>query len=140
MARAPRRGDDWYAAGQLANGIYGGSFSSRLTPNIREDKGYTYSPHSSIRQLGATLGWSPQPTWPRRRRPWWRCSTSSAGSRRCAERRRADATVQYLTGTRPGHLTQSGLAETIADLLTDGKGVEWLRSTPLAWRPRRPRR
>ena len=49
--QAPRRTDDWYAAGQLANGIFGGSFSSRLTQNIREDKGYTYSPHSGIRHL-----------------------------------------------------------------------------------------
>lgn len=31
---------------RLANIIYGGSFGSRLTRNIREDKGYTYSPHS----------------------------------------------------------------------------------------------
>jgi zinc protease len=32
----------------LANLIFGGYFSSRWTENIREDKGYTYSPHSSI--------------------------------------------------------------------------------------------
>ncbi len=31
---------------RLANTIYGGSFGSRLIRNIREDKGYTYSPHS----------------------------------------------------------------------------------------------
>lgn len=30
----------------VANTIYGGSFGSRLTQNIREDKGYTYSPGS----------------------------------------------------------------------------------------------
>ncbi len=32
----------------LANQILGGSFSSRITSNIREDKGYTYSPRSTI--------------------------------------------------------------------------------------------
>jgi predicted Zn-dependent peptidase len=32
----------------LANLIFGGYFSSRWTENIREDKGYTYSPHSGI--------------------------------------------------------------------------------------------
>jgi zinc protease len=37
-----------YAAFQLANLIFGGYFSSRLVENIREDKGYTYSPHSSV--------------------------------------------------------------------------------------------
>ncbi|GAA1790377.1 pitrilysin family protein [Luedemannella flava] len=33
---------------QLANLIFGGYFSSRWVENIREDKGYTYSPHSMI--------------------------------------------------------------------------------------------
>ena len=39
---------------RLANSIYGGSFGSRLTRNIREDKGYTYSPYSYV----ANLRWS----------------------------------------------------------------------------------
>ncbi len=30
------------------NAMLGGSFSSRITSNIREDKGYTYSPRSSV--------------------------------------------------------------------------------------------
>jgi len=33
---------------QLANLIFGGYFSSRWVENIREDKGYTYGPHSMI--------------------------------------------------------------------------------------------
>lgn len=37
-----------HAALQLANLIFGGYFSSRWTENIREDKGYTYGPHSSV--------------------------------------------------------------------------------------------
>jgi predicted Zn-dependent peptidase len=37
-----------HAALQLANLVYGGYFSSRWVENIREDKGYTYSPHSAI--------------------------------------------------------------------------------------------
>jgi zinc protease len=44
----PRRGEPDYPATQVANGIYGGLFSSRLTTNIREDKGYTYSPYSYV--------------------------------------------------------------------------------------------
>ncbi len=44
----PLRGDADYEASQVANAIYGGSFSSRLTSNIREDKGYTYSPYSYL--------------------------------------------------------------------------------------------
>lgn len=39
--------DDWIAL-QLTNTLLGGYFSSRITANIREDKGYTYSPRSSL--------------------------------------------------------------------------------------------
>ena len=44
----PTRGDPDYASTQVANAIYGGMFGSRLTLNIREDKGYTYSPWSAL--------------------------------------------------------------------------------------------
>ncbi len=56
-ASALARVDDRYPALQLANLIFGGYFSSRWTENIREDKGYTYGPHSRIDHhvLGSTL-------------------------------------------------------------------------------------
>jgi zinc protease len=47
-AFGPLRGDPDYETVQVANAIYGGSFGSRLTSNIREDKGYTYSPFSFL--------------------------------------------------------------------------------------------
>ena len=50
-ARRPaRRGrtDPDLAAVRLANMIFGGYFSSRLVENIRERRGYTYSPRSSV--------------------------------------------------------------------------------------------
>jgi predicted Zn-dependent peptidase len=37
-----------YIALQVTNTLLGGSFGSRITSNIREDKGYTYSPRSAI--------------------------------------------------------------------------------------------
>lgn len=43
----PRTHPD-HAALQLANLIFGGYFSSRWVENIREDKGYTYGPHSVV--------------------------------------------------------------------------------------------
>jgi predicted Zn-dependent peptidase len=46
--RGPTRRDPDYAATRVANAIYGGMFGSRLTLNIREDKGYTYSPWSGL--------------------------------------------------------------------------------------------
>jgi predicted Zn-dependent peptidase len=33
---------------QVTNALLGGSFASRITSNIREAKGYTYSPNSSL--------------------------------------------------------------------------------------------
>jgi zinc protease len=37
-----------YVALQVTNALLGGSFASRITANIREQKGYTYSPFSTI--------------------------------------------------------------------------------------------
>jgi zinc protease len=42
-----------YAALQLANLVFGGYFSSRWVENIREDKGYTYGPHTAIEHFVA---------------------------------------------------------------------------------------
>ena len=42
----PRKDKDYFAI-RTADTIYGGSFYSRLTRNIRETKGYTYSPFSA---------------------------------------------------------------------------------------------
>jgi zinc protease len=46
----PRKDKDYFAI-RTADTIYGGSFYSRLTRNIREEKGYTYSPFSSSTTL-----------------------------------------------------------------------------------------
>jgi predicted Zn-dependent peptidase len=54
-AFGPTRRDPDYAATEVANAIYGGMFGSRLIRNIREDKGYTYSPRASL-QLRAEAG------------------------------------------------------------------------------------
>ena len=37
-----------YRSLQVTNALLGGSFSSRITANIRENKGYTYSPSSAV--------------------------------------------------------------------------------------------
>ncbi|GIJ50124.1 peptidase M16 [Virgisporangium aliadipatigenens] len=47
LGAVPRTHPD-HALLQLANLIFGGYFSSRWVENIREDKGYTYGPHSMI--------------------------------------------------------------------------------------------
>lgn len=40
--------DDEYVPLLVTNALLGGSFNSRITSNIREDKGYTYSPFSQV--------------------------------------------------------------------------------------------
>jgi zinc protease len=45
-----RKNPDWIKLG-LTNSLFGGAFNSRLVMNIREDKGYTYSPRSSVHPL-----------------------------------------------------------------------------------------
>jgi zinc protease len=45
-----RKHPDWIRLG-LTNSLYGGAFNSRLVMNIREDKGYTYSPRSGVSAL-----------------------------------------------------------------------------------------
>ena len=45
-----RKHPDWLRL-TLANSIYGGAFNSRLVMNIREEKGYTYSPRSAAHPL-----------------------------------------------------------------------------------------
>jgi zinc protease len=45
---APRRSAPDLAAARLATMIFGGYFSSRLVENIRERRGYSYSPRSAV--------------------------------------------------------------------------------------------
>jgi zinc protease len=45
---APRRDSPDYFALQLANGVWGGSASSRLDMNLREEKGYSYGVFSGL--------------------------------------------------------------------------------------------
>ena len=45
-----RKHPDWIKLG-VTNSLYGGAFNSRLVMNIREDKGYTYSPRSGVNAL-----------------------------------------------------------------------------------------
>ncbi len=53
----PTRQASDYAQARVANAIYGGMFGSRLIRNIREEKGYTYSPFSMLqtRRLAGLL-------------------------------------------------------------------------------------
>jgi predicted Zn-dependent peptidase len=47
-----------YTRLRVMNSLLGGSFGSRITRNIRENKGYTYSPYSSIAPRYRVADWS----------------------------------------------------------------------------------
>ncbi|WP_420456343.1 M16 family metallopeptidase [Rubrivirga sp.] len=51
---------DDFVALQVTNALLGGSFGSRITRNIREDKGYTYSPGSSVSTRFRNAYWAEQ--------------------------------------------------------------------------------
>ena len=44
----PTHGDPGHVALTLATAVLGGGFTSRMMNNLREDKGYTYSPHARL--------------------------------------------------------------------------------------------
>ena len=47
---------DWIAL-QVTDSLLGGAFGSRITSNIREQKGYTYSPYSSVESHPGQAHW-----------------------------------------------------------------------------------
>jgi zinc protease len=53
----PESGDDAIAL-SVMNALLGGSFNSRITSNIREQKGYTYSPQSVVNQRLRGTSWA----------------------------------------------------------------------------------
>lgn len=53
----PHPGHGDYVAFEVLNALLGGSFYSRITLNIREDKGYTYSPRSSVSSRPGDAYW-----------------------------------------------------------------------------------
>jgi predicted Zn-dependent peptidase len=133
---APARTDPAYAAAEVANALFGGYFSSRLVMNIREDKGYTYSPRSSLRHAPAAsclltaADVTTEVTAPALVEIGYelgRMATLPPSADEVA------ATAQYLAGSLAlSTATQAGLAGTLAVLLADGLDVSWLREHPSA--------
>jgi len=128
------RTDPSYAALDLANALFGGYFSSRLVRNIREDKGYTYSPRSSLQHgdrasfvlLQADV--ATEVTAPALLEVGY--ELGRIASLPPAEREVRD-TAQYLVGALAlSTSTQAGLAGTLLSLLAAGLDVTWLREHP----------
>jgi zinc protease len=118
----------------LANLVFGGYFSSRWVENIREDKGYTYSPRSSVehRQLGSTFraaadvatGVTAAAVLETAYELGRMASTPVRGEE-------VEAARQYAIGSLSLSIaTQAGLASTLASLAGAGLGLDWLSGQP----------
>ncbi|MBA2767761.1 MAG: insulinase family protein, partial [Sporichthyaceae bacterium] len=128
------RTDPAYPAQELANALFGGYFSSRLVRNIREDKGYTYSPRSSLQHgdratfLLLQVDVATEVTAPAMLEVGY--ELGRLVSLPPSEQEVHD-TAQYLVGALAlAASTQAGLAGTLAILLAQGLDVSWLREHP----------
>ena len=131
---APSRSDPDSAAFGLVNLVFGGYFSSRWVANIREDKGYTYSPSSSVEHppagsrvtVGADV--STPTTAPALLETVYELGRVATLPVTQAE---LDQARRYAVGTLAmSTSTQAGLASTLSQLAGAGLGVEWLRGHP----------
>jgi predicted Zn-dependent peptidase len=128
------RADARYPALQLANLVFGGYFSSRWTENLREDKGYTYGPHSRIEHnvLGSSLLFDVEvatevtaPALLETRYELGRiASLPVTGDEVYAVRQYAIGTLALSTAT------QAGLASTLTALSAFGLGLDWIAEHP----------
>jgi predicted Zn-dependent peptidase len=123
-----------YAALQLANLVFGGYFSSRLVENIREDKGYTYSPHSSISHMAAgsvtvvDADVATEVTAPALLEIGYELGRIASLPPTQEE---LDQARQYAIGTMQLSLaSQGGLAATLVTLAAAGLDLEWLYEQP----------
>jgi zinc protease len=119
---------------QMANMIFGGYFSSRLVENIREHKGYTYSPRSWIdhQALGSSFAVMADvgtevtaPALLEIRYELGRMATLPVTADEL------DSARRYLIGTTAlSTQTQSGLADYLFALSLSGLGLDYLRQLP----------
>ena len=128
------RADERYPALQLANLIFGGYFSSRWVENIREDKGYTYGPHSRIEHnvLGSSLLFdvevATEVTAPALLETLYELGKIASLPVTEAE---VDSVRQYAIGSLAlSTATQAGLASTLSALAAFGLGLDWVIEHP----------
>jgi predicted Zn-dependent peptidase len=131
---AVRREAPDYPALQLANLAYGGYFSSRLVENIREDKGYTYGPHSRVSHSAAgsrlvvDADVATGVTAPALLEIWYELGRMATLPITAEE---LENVRQYAVGSLALSIsTQAGLASTLSALIGVGLGLDWLREHP----------
>jgi predicted Zn-dependent peptidase len=128
--RAPGRTDADLPAVRLANMIFGGYFSSRLVENIRERRGYTYSPRSSVDHQAAGSSFlveadvATEVTGPALLETWYELGRMALTPVTEAE---LDGARRYILGSMAlSTATHAGLASTLSALIGAGLPAEWL--------------
>jgi predicted Zn-dependent peptidase len=128
------RTDPQLPALHLANLIFGGYFTSRWTENLREDKGYTYGPHSRLEHhvLGTTLVLSvevqSEVTAPSLLETLYELGRIALLPVTDTE---VASVKQYAIGTLAlSTSTQAGLASTLSALFPFGLGLDWITTFP----------
>jgi predicted Zn-dependent peptidase len=129
----PPTDPDAYAL-EVANTIFGGYFVSRLVENIRERKGYTYSPRSEIShrqraslvEVAAEVGAEVTvASLVEMRYELGRMAALEVSSEEL------ESAQQYRSGVLAVRIqSQAGLATTLAGLVTHGLDVDYLRTYP----------
>jgi zinc protease len=127
---APARTAPDLAAVRLANMIFGGYFSSRLVENIRERRGYTYSPRSSVDHQDAGSSFlveadvATEVTGPALLETWYELGRMALVPVTDAE---LDGARRYVLGSMAlATATHAGLASTLSALVGSGLPVDWL--------------
>jgi predicted Zn-dependent peptidase len=127
---APARTDPELPAVRLASMVFGGYFSSRLVENIRERRGYTYSPRSSVEHLMGGSSFvveadvATEVTGPAFLETWYELGRMAVTAVTEAE---LESARRYLLGTLAlGTATHAGLASTLSALFGAGLPAEWL--------------
>jgi zinc protease len=127
---APGRTDPELPALRLASMAFGGYFSSRLVENIRERRGYTYSPRSGVEHLLAGSSFTVDAdvatavTGPALLETWYELGRMALTPVTEAE---LESARRYLLGTLAlGTATHAGLASTLSALFGAGLSADWL--------------
>ena len=127
---APRRTDPDLAALRLANMVFGGYFSSRFVENIRERRGYSYSPRSSVDHQAAGSSFlieadvATEVTGPSFLETWYELGRMALAPVTEAE---LDAARRYVLGSMALSIsTHAGLASTLSALIGAGLPADWL--------------
>ncbi|MDP9429408.1 MAG: insulinase family protein [Actinomycetota bacterium] len=127
---APGRTEPDLAAVRLANMVYGGYFSSRLVENIRERRGYSYSPRSSVDHLAAASSFlveadvATEVTGPAFLETWYELGRMALAP---VTEEELDGARRYVLGSMAlSTATHAGLASTLSALAGSGLPPQWL--------------